>query len=189
MSRFAACAALLLLAGCQGPEPAGSATAIPKPASFATVAANPSAGNTYGEQGEGFRDELLPIEISADLEPAFTDLVIVEQAPEKAYSNAWQFMELSDDGTRVYLSYPVGSGSCDDTPGVQLAQDAERVVIAALVTSTLDEDPEGACTDDLNFAFGWVTLAEPLGGRELWHADLAGDGSQGEGLGSRGFLD
>lgn len=82
------------------------------------------------------------------------------------------------DGSTLSIVVAVGSGSCNRFERVEVEETPEDVTITAVVGDKIVNPFGGGCTDDLNVESVDVTLAEPLGDRELLGCAPGADGMQ-----------
>jgi hypothetical protein len=132
--------------------------------------------NSYQESGGGFVD--MQEQIGIPDGTSISDLQVLKKMPKKGESAPWQFLQWGMD-EELYITYGIGS-SCYAGDSVVITETDEAVTIAFVIQKT----GSGTCEDVFTSGFGLVHLPNPIGERELRHADLTG-----EGLKMAGFTD
>jgi hypothetical protein len=87
----------------------------------------------------------------------------------------WVLTEV--DGATLTMWVAVGSGTCDRFDRVDVTESGEEVSVVAVVVSGDGTLSSGVCTADMVISLVEVTLAQPLGDREITGCMLNREGS------------
>ena len=81
----------------------------------------------------------------------------------------WRFLSLSPDGRELTFAYAAGDGDCTKPVGVAVSETSSQVIVEPVAHTDLSQS---ACADSEMIKRASVTLARPLGRRQLLHPVL-----------------
>lgn len=153
-------ALLVFLAACS--TTSGHGTTQPTPTSATT-------GTSAGRHTGRWTDPQQPAPTTlVNVFPAPSPIPALSAPPKAQVSLPWHFVGLSPDGLSLTVLYVSGAKSCIDVRGAQVQDSATEVTVTVWGSSA----NAPACADSLVTGSTVLSLASPLGSRDLVHSPV-----------------